>query len=144
MFEQVGACRGKTKRADLKPKSKQQTILVFYLNGYAAVRPSYLGNGEPERAKMAAKPPFFASLLNGRMENFVRSRNIRRNFEELLNYITGSNQFICTRIKRGKVAMIFVMLLQYRSHGLSQYYLLTLTTSLLHNDFVTIATMILR
>ena len=83
-------------------------------------------------------------LLIGRMENFVRSRKKQRNIEVRPNYVTGSNQFICTRIKRGKVAMIFVMLLQYRSHGLSQYYLLTLATSLLHNDFVTIATMILR
>ena len=48
---------------------------VICNTGMAYLWPSILGNGEPERAKMAAKPPIFASPL----ENVTSKMNFANN-----------------------------------------------------------------
>ena len=55
MIEQVAACRGPDKASRLETKVQMKSHISL---------PSCLGNGEPERAKMAATPPIFATPFN--------------------------------------------------------------------------------
>ena len=47
----------------IDPKSLRWLKEIFSLIWMKYLRPQTLGSGEPEQAKMAAKPPIFASEL---------------------------------------------------------------------------------